>query len=469
MAIDVQPPNYSGLVALAGKSAPLNLQPTGALGLQALQQAQANEAALRQSSLQQAQLQQAGQLGLLTNQTQQQQNAQQAQYQQGLLQNSTQQNAGAAAQAAATLQQNALKNQGTQSLETAKYLQTGQNQQATQANAQQKNMLDAHKQVMDQLNKDSEKVLKEKGAHAAYTIMALRDAKTSEAGNLIRTESLKEAVTKGYVSKEDSERLAKMPLSQFGLAVGSMLISTGTAADNKALNPPTAAPGTTTVFDPITGKPVYTSIPTTKAVDTQAQKDVMAAKDSSREITNLYKNVGEESFGYGAFKNNLTYARELASTVPGLDSVAPSVESKAALKKYSDNLAASNGLAMDIIKQKSGVQYSDSQLAFMMNIVPEIGVFASRTVFEGRVANLQRYTNAVIRDREELLKNHLVIGTPEYEAAMSKKTDELQAHFFDDSPKDSPEYKHLAGLKNPDGSPTLTEQDILAAIAKGKK
>ena len=70
MAIDIQQPNYGGLVALAGKSAPLNIAPTGALGLQALQQRQANDASLRDDAARRMALQQQGQLGLLSNQTQ---------------------------------------------------------------------------------------------------------------------------------------------------------------------------------------------------------------------------------------------------------------------------------------------------------------------------------------------------------------------------------------------------------------
>lgn len=465
MAIDIQQPNYSGLVAIAGKNAPLNIAPTGALGLQALQQQQQAQDAAQKNALSRMQLQQQGQIALNAQRNEQAQLNQQRQYQQGLLQNASQQNKFSQALDTAKYQQSALKDQNNLSLDYLKYQQTGSNQQATQANNEQKTMLDAHKQMMDQLNKDDAKTLREKGAYASYGLMSIKNASSPEEANQIRAEIVKEAISKKYISPEDGKNALQMPLSQFGLMLGSQVVSAGVATDFKtqqeALKP--AQSGVTQVFDPQTGKLVY-SAAVSKPETNKLEADIVGAKDSLREINNLYKNVDDKYFGAAALGQTGTYLRELGQSIPGIGKyIEPNKEAKDALTQYSNLQAATNGLAMDVIKEKSGVQYSDQQLAFMMKILPEFGPTASKSVFNGKVENLNRYLNAVIQSREELLKNNFKLGTPEYQAAMSQKINEIQSNFFD-QPKIDPAVraKMIA-----DGH-SAEEVDAFLAKQKGK-
>ncbi len=440
MAIDIQQPNYSGLVAIAGKSAPLNIQPTGALGLQALQQQQANAAALRANALGQAQLQQQGQIAQGSQNIQQRQLDQQYQqqlaqqrYNSGLLQQASSKNKFDQALDAAKYQQAGLKDQNSLAMDVLKYQQTGANQQNDVALRSQKNQLDAHKQMMDQLNKDNETTLKEKGAFASYGLLSMRNAKSPEEAQQIRAEIIKDAVKKKYISEDDAAAAAKMPSSQFSLLLGSQIVNAGVAKDFKAqqeaLRPEQT--GLTQVFDPQTGQLVY-SAEVTKPEKNKFEADIVGAKDSLREINNLYQNVTPDMFGASALKQNVTYLRELGQSIPGIGKyLKPSTEDTDALTKYSNLQAATNGLAMDVIKEKSGVQYSDQQLQFMMKILPEFGPTIVKSVFDGKVQNLNRYLGAVIQSREELLKNKFKLGTPEFEQAMSKKIDDIQLHFFD--------------------------------------
>lgn len=396
MSIDIQPPNYSGLVNLAGKATNLNIQPTGALGLQALQQQQANAANLRANALGRDQLQQQGQLGLLSQFTQNRALDLQAQQQRGLLSNNAQQQAIELAK----LQQKAGMDQNQLALDMAKYQQTGANQDTVNAINEQKNMLDAHKQQMEQLNKDSLQTLKEKGAYASYGLLALKNAKTPEEANAIKAEIVKEAQAKKYISADDAKNILQMPNSQAALLLGSIIVSTGTAADYKRLMDAQKTPnGTDTTVTLADGTVVHTSA-ATKPTESKAQSDIMGAKDNLAELNNLYKNVPPNYFGLPALKQTSTYLRELGQVIPG---IGPSEENKSDLKKYSGLQGASEMMSMNVIKQLSGVQYSDKQLEFMKKILPEFGPTSAKSVFDGRVENLQRFFEQTKKAREEVL------------------------------------------------------------------
>ena len=211
MAIDIQQPNYSGLVAIAGKSAPLNIAPTGALGLQALQQGQANQASLRDAALRQQAIQQQGQLGLLTNQTQNRALD---------MQNMQQQRQGLLAKNAQTLEQQKLGMQGSQfqdEMELKRDQMALQGQQAA-GDADLKNRIlaeDVAKRQMVELMADKKEKIQEKGAFASYGLIAMKGAKSSEEAQQIKMEFLREAGEKKLMSPEELKAASQMPISQF--------------------------------------------------------------------------------------------------------------------------------------------------------------------------------------------------------------------------------------------------------------
>lgn len=211
MAIDIQQPNYSGLIAIAGKSAPLNIQPTGALGLQALQQGQANQAAIRADALAKAQLQQQGQLGLLSNQTQRRALDLQAQQQQrqGLLEQSQQ-----------NLAQQQFQQQGSQNAAENAYKQQLLAQQGALGQAgidvdKQRLAQDSLAKEVAKLAQEKKETLEEKGALAAYGLVAMKGAKTPEEAQQIRTEIINETLAKKHISPEMAKALGAMPLTGF--------------------------------------------------------------------------------------------------------------------------------------------------------------------------------------------------------------------------------------------------------------
>lgn len=432
MAIDIQPPNYSGLAAIAGNTdRPLNLHSAGALGLQALQQQQSNENALRANDLANRQLQQQGQLALGTQRVAQQAMDQQAvqQQRQGLL---DQNNLAMRRQEfGATGAQNATDNAYKQ-------------QQLAQTSLSEKDNLDLQNRILaettakDQMVKTlalSKQEIQNQGAFASYGLMSMKGAKTPEEANTIRAEINKEAVSKGYLTQTQADAANALPLSQYTNGLAYQVMAKGMTKEHKdmveASKPVPDITGLTQVRDPQTGTLVYSSS-ASKSEISKLQGDIVGAKDSLREIKNIYGGVTDKMFGAGALGQNLTQIRALLGTIPGAGKYLDATqEDKDALTQYNNMQAATNGLSMDVIKEKSGVQYSDNQLQFILKILPQIGPTHTKAEFDGRTQNLERYLNAVIQSREDLLKNKFKLGTPEFESAMSQKIDDIQAHFFD--------------------------------------
>ncbi len=67
-------------------------------------------------------------------------------------------------------------------------------------------------------------------------------------------------------------------------------------------------------------------------------------------------------------------------------------------------------LSMNIIKDLSGLSYTDKQLEFMNDIVPQIGKLATRSQFEGRAENLRRFFSQVKKYNEEILAEGIKSG-----------------------------------------------------------
>lgn len=427
MAIDIQPPNLNGLTAIAGKSAPLNLQPTGALGLQALQQQQTNDASLRANALAHQQLQQQGQLGLLSNQTQNRALD---------LQTQQQQNQGVLAQANLGLDQQKLAQQGSQfsSDLTLKQQQMALQQKQDQDQLDLKNRILAETTAKDQMAKTlalSKEELQNQGAFASYGLISMKGAKTPEEANTIRAEINKEAVSKGYLTQAQADTANTLPISQYTNGLAYQVMAKGQAKVYRdmvdASKPPANASGLTQVFDPQSGKLVYSSI-ADKPVQAQAQKDVMGANDNLQELNNLYKNVPPNYFGVSALGQTYTYLKELGQSIPGVGKILePSLDSKDDLKKYSGLQGAQEMMAMNVIKQLSGVQYSDKQLEFMKKILPEFGPTSVQSVFNGRVENLQRFFEQTKVARDQVLKDGFKVSndpdSPYAKALMSKIQD----------------------------------------------
>lgn len=331
MAIDIQPPNYGALAALAGKSAQLNLQSPGALGLQALQQAQANQASLRDDAARQMALQQQGQLGLLANHAQnraldiqqanQEQQAKMAQAglnqdQQKMAMQQSQFNAGQNMDQQKLAMQQSQFDAG-QSMDQNKLDQTSLSEKD---NLDLQNRILAENTAKDQMAKllaDSKQNLQDKGAFASYGLLSMTGAKTPEEAAQIKDEILKEAASKKYMSPEQLKAASQMSISQFTNGLKYNLVQTGTAAEYNAVkDKQSPTTGTNITFNPDGSLATVTSAPT-NAEKTAAQKVVNDRSQALMKLKGMMDNFDPNEFTNMAQANNtLSIAAERNKGIP---------------------------------------------------------------------------------------------------------------------------------------------------------
>ena len=438
MPIQINPVDFGGLGRLAGGANGISNLPTpGALGLQSLQVSNANrnaimdrrsqdQAMLLRQGLAQQQLDQQGLLANQQNQLEQQKLAQQnAQFAQN-----------------AQLDQAKLAMQQGQ-FDTSSGLEAQKiaiEKQKADQEAQAKQMLS-----LVQLNKDE---LTKRGAFASYGLMAMKNAKTPEEANQIRSAMVQEALSNKFITDVQAKAAATMPISQYMGTLAQSVIGAGLANDYKSMmdaNKPAAdKSGTHIEFNP-DGTIKSLSQDPTAPNKTVAQADLMFAQDNSKELRQLYNKVPDSFFGASALKQPTTAVREWAQKIPVIGNiVGPNEEDKKQLESYSGINGASEMLAMKVIKQLSGVQYSDKQLEFLKAIIPSIGSDTVKSVFEGKAQNLFRLYDQIKQDRTDLLNKGFKIGSPEYTAQMSDRLQGAAAN-LNAAPVDSGLSAYLKG------------------------
>ncbi len=413
MALDIQAPNLSGLASLAGRTNQLNLFPTGALGLQALQQRNAQENSLRDDDLKRMQLQQQGQLELAQQDIQRQQLDQQAQQSDraGLFQDKQlafdQQKMG-------TLSNQFGVEQNYKERELAQRGALGYGE----LDAKKQELLQEHQKMeMTKLMKEDAQTIKEKGAFASYGLMSLNDAKTPEQAQQISDAFTKEAVSKKYITQEEADAFSKMPLSARQNVLKSKIIGYGMANEYKDMQPKEAAPvAAGTVSRTLPDGTVEKFAPSTTADRGRLEKEISGADNNIRELTQMIQKVPDNFFGAAAVGQTATYLRELGQDIPGVGPlIRPSDEAKASNKLYNDVQSQTKNLSMNIIRDLSGQSYTDKQLEFMNDIVPQIGPTATRSQFDGKTQNLLRFFTESKAAKQELLNSGYNLDTKENE------------------------------------------------------
>lgn len=294
MPLELQPPNFAALAAMAANGAgSLNLSVPGNLGLQGLQLSQQQREANQRNLLGQMQLRQQGDIALGQQRNQRNELAQQGQYQQGLLA----QQAAQLQQQQAAQQQSGLLGQGNLDVARQQLAQQGQLGQAGLDVEKQKLFQIQQAKEIEKLLGEKKEKLEEKGAYAAYVRLALEKAKTPEEAQQIRIDSLKEAVKKGYYTKEEADIASRGPLSQFKSLTEMEAFKNGKAAELKALmemNKDKTKSGTNLTISP-DGTVEYSSTPTTANV-TKAQGDVTARELAEGQFKILEDNYNPEYF-----------------------------------------------------------------------------------------------------------------------------------------------------------------------------
>jgi len=380
--LDISPANLSGLAALASRGdTNLNLPVPGELGLKALQ-----------LNMQQDQAKKEELYKLLALQ-------QQARSQDYQTLASSRGSGGGSSYPQSIPNVEELKQQ------LAALNQPQLNQTQQQANPQQK-VLESLQKEMTKLLDEDDASTKEKGEFALQFKNMLDQASTPEEAHQIRNEGLKIARANKYLTSEEVDAASKLPLSQFkrGLEFKAMQYGLANKYKDSQKGTEEVSPDTSEL---------------SAATKTQAQKDIVMSEDNIRQLEDLFSQVPDNFFGASSLGQQATKAQEWGENIPGIGKfVSPSKEAKADLKKYSSFQGKAEGLSLQIIKQLSGVAYTDAQLEYLKSILPSIGASTTKSQFEGRSQALFDWFNGIKEHRQNLLKNKIPLGSKEYNKQM---------------------------------------------------
>ena len=391
MGLDISPANFSGLAALAGGGGGnLNLpNNAGAMGLQALQLQMAQEEARKNQQLKLLQLQQ---------------QAQTQDY--GTLAASGQGSGGysrAMPDISQLKQQLAALNQGQQQQDVSG--------QQPQADPRQQAMDALKKQMTKLLDEDDESVA-EKAAFATYANDVMKKATTPEEAQAIRKEILSIARDKKYMNYDEIEYASKLPLSRFSaeLQIKAMQYEMVKGAkgkySKKSEEEDSADPNVSDL---------------TKTTTDKMQEDLIQSDDNIRQLKELVENVPDNYFGAAALGQDITAGKAWLGSVPGIGKyLDASPKDKEDLKKFGKFHSKAESLSLQIIKQLSGLAYTDDQLEYLKSILPTIGKGTTRPTFDGRSTALFEWFDGIKAKRQELLAKGITLESKpeEYKAAM---------------------------------------------------
>lgn len=304
MALDISPPNYAALAALAGNQYKSQMPEYIQLANQAAQIQMQDEDARRQALLEQMQIQQQGQLGLLQNGTNQQEIEQR-----GLLGQQQVQQQAAEAQGLADY-----RNQQLQ-LDQSKLSQDEQQNQLDRQATEKGMQLKMYEHI-SKLAADTDKdALARKGAYAAYTKQSLDSAATPEEAQMKRIELIKSGVSEGIISKEEGEIASRMPLSQFKQAAEFHGMIYGTAAQQKALMDK-EQPGEISIVRHSDGSVEFTSNPS-KPTTNALQKDAVGIEKQLNNLDMLEQKLDKRYLTWrGKATSGSTELAEKAEGIP---------------------------------------------------------------------------------------------------------------------------------------------------------
>ena len=405
MAINVSPANVSGLAAIAGRRGLLNLPSPASAGLQSLQLGQQREQAAQRAALQKQQIQAQELAALRQAQIARERNALLAQQQQGQ-QQIARDRLGLQQQ---QLAQQGLLQQGQLGLQQG---QLGLQERKLNIAEEQNNKKLAFEQMklgVEQLAKKKKEDLDKIGAFATSAKLAMEQVKDPADANLLRNQIIDEAVSGKMIDKGMGEQLRKQPLSAFNRAIDVFVLQAKRAKDLKAMRNKETSSGTLKFTDSNGNTIEYN--PLSKPVTTETQKSLVYAQDNLKELTGLINEVPDEFLGPKSLNQWSNTAKEWLSGVPGLNKLSPSASEKEKMKLYNSYNGKVNMLAMQTIKQLSGVQYSDKQLQFMKQIIPEIGPGTTKTIFDGKAENLVRYYQVVENAKKKLLDRGIQVSS----------------------------------------------------------
>lgn len=274
------------------------------------------------------------------------------------------------------------------------------------------------KALIGQLNAQVESSARDKKKEELEGMLSVSSAIASMDPNQLEENKaavLNATVRSGLITEEQGQQLAGMSSKQLQtFAKAGVYVSKNALQMQMAQMKQQAGAGGTKVYDPNTGNLVYESQPLDK---TNLTNTIKASTDADESLTML-KQIGDqykkEYLGAGgAITGGVLKGRDWLSTFPGAGSLAElNPEQKDWLQGYSGFRSSVESTAMSVIKQLSGVQYSDKQLEFMRKIIPNPE--NSPSEFEGKFNSMTDRLGNLKGLKERLLKEGYSLNSEAY-------------------------------------------------------
>lgn len=399
MSISINPVDFRGF-SLGGVGTP-QLPNVGALGLQAAQSvmSQQDSAANReaQERMNMARIRSSDEAMLRQSILERQKmGIQDAQFNKGL--KLDKQKLGLLEQQ--NLAEQAYKNQ-TLGMEQQRFGLDERKQGFNEQMVQKQSAFEQMKMGVEQLAKRKEEELNNIGSFAAQSQIMLNQETDPTKANFLRNEITDQAVSLGIIPKEQAKQFKQLSLSQFKQATGMLAFQADKAKEVQAMSKQNTSEVSLTVGP--NGELNYSSVG--KKAKDEAEKGLIQTNANYGELKNILSNVTSDMFGPKASSAAFsTPAQEWLSGLPGMSVLKPGEADTEKAKQF----AAVNGqlsrLAMDTIKQESGLAYTDSQLRFMMQFIPQVGVGHNETTFKGKSEALLGYLERAREAKQKVLE-----------------------------------------------------------------
>jgi hypothetical protein len=252
--------------------------------------------------------------------------------------------------------------------------------------------------IQEMAKKDKEE-LNNIGSFAAQAQISLSQEKDPAKAHLLRNEITDQAVEFGLISKDQAKQFKQLPLSQFMTATGMLGFQANKAKEMHAAMKGQADTSLTISPD---GTVNYQSVG--KKAKDKAEEGLIQTNANFAELKDVLNNVTPDMFGPAAAKASMvTPAQEWLSGVPGLGSLKPDEQDAEAASKFAEINGQLNRLAMDTIKQESGLAYTNEQLQFMMKFIPTVGPGTTELTFKGKAAALTKYLERSREAKQKVL------------------------------------------------------------------
>lgn len=273
--------------------------------------------------------------------------------------------------------------------------------------------------------------LKKRGAYAAG-LMVAPDIKTQDL-------ALDNAYKNGAMSKDEYTQMKGLDFNQRKAIATQDFMQTNSAQEYKALQTPQDKNGLNMTFDPQTGQ--LTSLsqqPGQKAVN-DLQSDVsqgVSNLNQLQSIANDYKKQYLTFTGkaYGKAGSILSAAPESIQNLASSAGLDPN-EAADYRAKQKEFMGQITQMQFGIMKQLSGVNYSDQQLERMKGGV--VSEDDSPADFEGKLNGFIKFSRAAMEVKQDMLRDGIPLNSPEAAKRLDKKLSEMSSKVSSENSKNT--------------------------------